>query len=544
MTNQTFSSNSSSFNGTPLVSFSPVTETELRDILKKSGIKTSFHDKLPAKILKQVIEELIPHLCTLVNKSLLSGSCDGIKESTIVPLLKKAGLDPEILKNYRPVSDLVFLSKLTERAADKQLYNHMSVNKLHCKYQHAYKVAHSTETLLLCIVNDILIAFDNNTGVIMLVIDLSAAFDTVDIDKMLHILKSDIGVSGTALAWFESFLRGRKQQVLIGQSLSEFHEVSFGVPQGSVLGPVLFNIYIRSLFDVIKNCGFSTSGYADDNNALQSFALHFQYDLIKFQLPELMSQIKVWMNEHFLKLNPDKTEIIVFTPENLRGKPLINGAFIDGDCIRFSNTIKTLGFNLDRLANMEHHVNSTVSLCYKLLSDVSRVRHLLSDSDTESLVHSIVSSRLDYCNSLLYGLNKSVLSKYQRVQNYAARIVSKRSKRKSVSDVLIKLHWLPVENRIVFKLLTFTFKILNGMAPECFASFVSIRDNDNYLLHNVYFNSSYGRRSFTYTAPRFWNALPFNIRSCTSLSTFKRLTKHYLFNNFSDFKSSAFVYQV
>lgn len=536
------SSTTSNFNGTPLDSFRPVTEAELSDILNKSGIKTSFHDKLPAKILKQVIDELIPYLCTLVNKSLLFGSCDGIKESTIVPLLKKAGLDPEILKNYRPVSDLLFLSKLIERAAGKQLNEHMGVNNLHSKYQHAYKVSHSTETLLLCIVNDILIAFNNNTGVIMLVIDLSAAFDTVDIDKMLHILRSDIGVSGTALTWFESFLRGRKQQVLIGQSLSEFREVSFGVPQGSVLGPVLFNIYIRSLFDVIKNCGFSTSGYADDNNALQSFALHFQYDLITLQLPELMSQIKNWMNEHFLKLNPDKTEIIVFLPENLRGKPFINGAFIEGECIRFSNTVKTLGFNLDRFLNMEYHVNSTVSLCYKLLGDVARVRHLLSDSDTESLVHSIVGSRLDYCNSLLYGLNKSVLYKYQCVQNYAARIVSKRNKRQSVSDVLIKLHWLPVERRIIFKLLTFTFKILNGMAPECFASFVSIRDNDNHLLHNVYLNSSYGRRSFTYAAPRFWNALPVNIRSCASLDTFKRLTKHYLFNHFSVFKSSAFIY--
>jgi hypothetical protein len=203
------SSSTSNFSGTLLDSFRPTTESELSGILRDYGIKTSFHDKLPANILKQVIDELLPHLCTLVNKSLLTGSCDGIKESTIVPLLKKAGLDPEILKNYRPVSDLVFLSKLTERAAGKQLYEHMSVNKLHCRYEHAYKVAHSTETLLLGVINDILIAFDNNNGVILLVIDLSAAFDTVDIDKLLHILKLDIGISGTAIEWFESFLRGR-----------------------------------------------------------------------------------------------------------------------------------------------------------------------------------------------------------------------------------------------------------------------------------------------------------------------------------------------
>ena len=530
------------FSGTVLNSFRPTTESELREILKKSGIKTSFHDKLPANILKQVIEELLPHLCAIINKSLLTGSCDGMKESTIVPLLKKAGLDPEILKNYRPVADLVFLSKLSERVVEKQMSEHMSMNNLHSKHQHGYKIYHSTETLIVCIVNDILIAFDNQNGVILLLIDLSAAFDTVDIGKLVHILESEIGIQGLALKWLESFLRGRKQRVLIGQSLSDSHEVQFGVPQGSVLGPILFNIYIRSLFDVIKVCGFSTSGYADDNNAHQSFALHFQYDLVNVQLPNLMSQIKHWMDEHFLKINPDKTEIIAFLPENMRSKPTINGAFLEGECIRFSNVVKNLGFNLDRFLDMDYHVNLTVSLCYKLLSDVARVRHLLSDSDTESLVHSIVSSRLDYCNSVLFGINKCLVQKYQNVQNYAARIISKRKKCQSVRDVLEKLHWLPVERRIIFKLLTFTFKILNGMAPECLNSLISIKNADLFLLNNVYLDSYYGRRSFKYNSPRFWNALPFNIRSSNTLNSFKRLTKHHLFNNSSAFKSTAFIY--
>ena len=199
---------------------------------------------------------------------------------------------------------------------------------------------------------------------------------------------------------------------------------------------------------------------------------------------------------------------------------------------------------MDIFLNMEEHVNSTVSLCYKLLGDVKCVRHLLSDKDTESLVHSIVSSRLDYGNSLLYGINKNVLQKYQHVQNYAARIISKRNKRQSVTDVLRKLHWLPIEQRIIFKLLTFTYKILNGMAPESFSTLISIRDKDHFLLNNVYLNSSYGRRSYKYTTPRFWNALPLNIRSSMSLDIFKRLAKNHLFNNFSTFKSSAFMYHL
>ena len=117
-----------------------------------------------------------------------------------------------------------------------------------------------------------------------------------------------------------------------------------------------------------------------------------------------MTQIRDWMNRHFLKINPDKTEIIVFLPSNSADIPTINGTFIDGNCIRFSNVVKNLGFRLDRFLTMEPHVDAIVSHCYKLISDVARNRKLLSDSDTESLMHAIVSSRIDYCNSLFYGV--------------------------------------------------------------------------------------------------------------------------------------------
>lgn len=531
------------FNGNTLHSFRPISVPELREILKVSGIKTSFSDILPATLLKTVIEELLPYLCILVNKSLSTGSVVGMKESIVVPLLKKAGLDSEILKNYRPVADLVFLSKLTERVVAIQIFEHMSVNSLHCKYEHAYKKYHSSETLLVCLVNDILLSLDNNNALILLLIDLSAAFDTVDIDLLLRILELEIGIRGIALDWFESFLKDRNQRVLIENLLSDCLKVDFGVPQGSVLGPILFNIYIRSLFEIIESSGFSTSGYADDNNAHQSFAMHFQYDVICEQLPTLMSKIKQWMDSHFLKINPDKTEIITFLPNNLRNSQLIHGTFLEGDCIRFSQSVKNLGFRLDSFLTMDSHVNAVVSHCYKLISDVARIRHLLNDKDTESLMHSIVGSRLDYCNVLLYGVNKSVIQKFQKVQNAAARLISKRRKRDSVSDVLIDLHWLPVEQRIIFKLLVLTYKIVNGIAPQVLCSLISLRNEGELLLDNVYLNTNYGRRSFTYAAPRYWNALPINIRRANSVDAFKRATKHLLFNNFDTFKNAAFIYQ-
>ena len=531
------------FSGLTMQSLMPTTVDELRGILKDMGIKTSSQDPLPGSLCKDIIEDLLPYFCDLVNKSMSTGSMEGIKDCVIIPLLKKSGLDPETLKNYRPVTNEVFISKLSEKVVSIRLFEHMSLNKLHSKFQHGYKVFHGCETLLLKLVNDVLIGFDSNSGTILLLIYLSAAFDTVDIAKLLDILEKDIGITGFALKWFKSFLTGRTQRVKIENSLSDVLPVLYGVPQGSVLGPILFNIYTSSLSHVINNFGFTTSGYADDNNAYQSFPLVFQCNVVMNELPNLLTQIKEWMNLFFLKMNPDKTEIIMLVPQQLKNAHTINGCiFSDGSCIRFANFVKNLGYILDKYLHMDIHVNSIVSLCYKYLSDIGKIRKLLSKKHTEMLVHSAITSRLDYCNSLLYGVNKTVLNKLQMVQNAAARLISLRRKRESVSDVLHNLHWLRVEARIVFKLLLLVYKCLHDMAPDCLVELITVRNSIRSILYLKHYQSSYARRSFSYMAPRLWNNLPDHIRLCTTLTTFKSKVKYLLFNNFNNYMKSVFKY--
>ena len=528
------------FTGTPLAVFDPVNVDELREIIKGSDIKTAYNDVLPRVVMKQVIDALLPHICDLINLSLRTGSIDGVKEATIVPLLKKSGLDPEILKNYRPVSDIVLISKLIEKVVLKRTNTHAVKHNLHCNFQHGYKKFHSTETLVLKVVNDILVGFDKNTATILLLLDLSAAFDTVDIEKLLHILEHEYGITGTALKWFRSFLTGRTQRIRINDSLSGCLDVLFGVPQGSVLGPVLFNIYTRSLYNVIRKAGFSTSGYADDSNARLSFSLTFQHNVITQNLPNLMDKITLWMHQFFLKINPDKTEIILFLPMALKNHPTINGAFFNsGTCIRFSKTVTNLGVTLDKFLTFESYVNSTVAYSYKLLKDVSSIRHLISKKQTEMLVHSIITSRLDYCNALFYNLNKSIIDKFQKVQNAAARVVLKLRKRDSVRNELANLHWLRIHERILFKLLVMTFKCLNGMAPAELSALINVRSVDYCTLNYVFMDSVYGRRSFQYAAPRLWNALPLNIRKIGTLDNFKSKLKFHLFNNSHEFMRSV-----
>ena len=193
------------------------------------------------------------------------------KKSIIVPLLKKPSLDAEVLKHYRPVSNLAFISKIIEKTVVLQLNHHLSTNNLFETYQSAYRRLHSTETALLKVQNDILIALDNKQAVVLLLLDLSAAFDTVCHTTLLKLLKSRYGITGKVLTWMESYLTNRCQAVMINNHISSSRDLSFGVPQGSVLGPTLFSLYIAPMTDIIRQHGLEYHLYADDTQMYLTF---------------------------------------------------------------------------------------------------------------------------------------------------------------------------------------------------------------------------------------------------------------------------------
>ena len=233
----------------PLVQFSPVLEKEVHNILKKTAHKTCELDPLPTSLLYENIDLLLPALTNIINRSLLSGEVPSeFKTAVVKLLLKKASLDPKQMKNYRPVSNLPFLLKILEKVVLMQLTNHLTSNQLTHQFQSAYRAGHSTETVLLRVVNDILTASDANQVYILTLLDLSAAFDTIDHSILLCRLEQHFRVSGLALSWFKSYVSNRFQFVSASSSNFKLSKLDYGVPQGSVLGPILFVLYTLHLF--------------------------------------------------------------------------------------------------------------------------------------------------------------------------------------------------------------------------------------------------------------------------------------------------------
>ena len=377
---------------------------------------------------------------------------------------------------------------------------------------------------------------------LLVLLDLRAAFETVDHNVLLTRLHSKFGISGTALEWFSSYLSGRSQRVMVQGNLSQSLNLDFGVPQGSCLGPLLFTIYASKLFDIIKGHLPTVHCYADDTQLYVSFSPNKstgQFEAVT-AIQHCVEDIRNWMANDKLLLNDDKTEFLMIGTKQQLAKINIDHILIGDSVIRPKGVVKNLGTWFDSTLSMNSHVNNICSNAFYYLYNIRRIRKYLSRRSTETLIHAFVSSRVDYCNSLLYGLPAYQLNKLQRVQNAAARLIFQESKYCHVRPLLYNLHWLPVKFRIDFKIMLLTYKAINGLAPFYLQELINLKeackyklrsDCDGLLLNPVKFKTltTLGDRSFAGSAPQLWNSLPYTIRSSSSVASFKKALKTFLF---------------
>ncbi len=258
---------------TEMLFLTPATEEEIKSILLKSPTMACELDPIPTWLLKVCIDEVLPLITEIINLSLSTAIMPKSQKTAIIkPYLKKIILEL-IIKIYRPVSNLSFLSKTVERVVVKRLIQHQNENNLQEQLQSAYQQFHSTETALIKVTNDILMAIDQQKLVLLVLLDLSAAFDTIDDTILLKRLSNRIGIKGNALKWFQSYLSDRYQYVKVEGQSSRSVPLNHSVPQGSSLGPYLINIYMTPLADILKELGIEFHVYADDHQLYLAFRL-------------------------------------------------------------------------------------------------------------------------------------------------------------------------------------------------------------------------------------------------------------------------------
>ena len=324
----------------------------------------------------------------------------------------------------------------------------------------------SMEGALLNIQDDLFLNMSEGSTTALTLLDLSAAFDTIDRSILFHRLHECYGINGLALSWFRSYLSDRTQSVKVGSVLSHPMDLKFGVPQGSVLGPLLFSMYTNPLSSIIRSDkGIKHHFYADDTQLYITLSpSNFSQSMTA--LTDCLNDIQNFMAANKFKLNPDKTEFILIGSKYSR-KQLHSLFPIDilVNKVAPASNVKNLGVVFDPNLTFTDHISQVIKSTWFHIRDLYRIRHLLDLNTAILLANALISSRIDYSNSLFASLTLSELKRLQGVQNSLCRVVTRSSRYTHATPNLEKLHWLPVKYRVLFKIGLITFKVLKYGQP-------------------------------------------------------------------------------
>ena len=493
------------------------------DQRKATGI-----DGLSVKFLQLIMEDISSVLTRIINKSISSGiiPCRW-KQAIIKPIHKKGSKeDPN---NFRPISILPVMSKVLEKVVSSQLSTYLEENNLLSKYQFGFRKDHSTIACLLNIVEDIRDNIEKGKQTGLVSIDLSKAFDTVDHGILLTKLKL-MGLQPAAMKWFENYLQGRKQRVKYNDEVSSDKEVKHGVPQGSVLGPLLFVIYINDLPNVLKNSKIAM--YADDTTIYCSGS---DGEEISKKLEGDLARIDNFFSQNKLKLNKEKCHLTVFGKKKQVCDSDVS-ITIGGSALVPEETVELLGVTLDNTLNWKGHIDKVYDKCSKEMNFIQKATKGLHWETKITIFNSLIMSKINYGDVLYDSCNTTNKTKIQKLQNRGIRYIFNVPYRSHITPYRSAINWMNMDGKRRSHLMVELFKIIKGDAPSVLIERLEdIRNNSNHMTRQVTRADFYitrkatnvGLQSFFYDAIKEWNSLPADLRALSSTTTFRHNIKKY-----------------
>ena len=506
----------------------PTDPEEVQKIIQNLKPKKSTgHDEISTQLLKSLTNVITIPSSIIMNKSLSEGVVpQDMKIAKVVPIYKSK--DHQKFTNYRPISLLPAMSKVMEKIVHKRLYGFLNIHHILYNSQYGFRPKHSTVNAVSEFVHEILSAYDRNETSLATFLDLSKAFDTIDHDTLFMKL-SYYGIRGTALTWFKSYFKNRKQYVHYNGQNSDLLDITCGVPQGSVLGPLLFIIYTNDLPNALRDAKCIL--FADDTTIYMSSQNQKQlYDSMTSELNNLTD----WFSANRLSLNTTKTNFIHFR-KSRNTQIISNDLVVNGSIIERVTCTKFLGLLIDEKLQWTEHIEYCRKKVASGVYALNMVKRLLSESTKRMMYYSLINPYLLYGNILWGSAYRTHLQKLTTLQKKSLRIIANTTYNEHTSPIFKRLNILKLEDMHKYELAKFVFAAKESLTPSPLSN-IYLLNNRVHSHHtrqreDVHINKSSCDvvcRSFIIKGPQYWSSLSPEVRNSQTVSCLRSRLNKYL----------------